>query len=299
MLTQWLQHLLLATGLQAPPEQPPPTPPLPPRTAYTPQNEAEALEVDPCTAPAGCTEVHRTFVDLSALGEPGGVWLHYDYDDLVRPLTYTEMQAESELSLAVRLIISEVGADRLMVNQFGLAEAIGILYTVDNRLDPLGYNPDNRGDAPTFPGCGPAGSFASCANAQQYLGMDTWRALDPQRNYAPELLEAAVALSVEAWYLQERRLVSDLTDGATSYVHRCGGAAYGRPTWRCDGHLGRPDRDIPGAEPHTGPILFKAPTRWLSRRGHYRYEAAGLIDYAPWPVLTADSAADTGAPDAG
>lgn len=289
MIMDWIAHIFpMVLNI------PPPTPPqavaavttvakAPVRAAYTPQNEAEWLEVDPCTTVTRCGDIHRAFVDLSALGEHGGVWLHYDFDELTRPLSYPDLAAESELSLAVRLIVSEVGADRLVVNQLGLQEAIGILYTVDNRLDPSIYNPDNRSDAPHFPGCGLDGSFASCANADQYLGMSTWRALDPLQHYSPSLIEAAVELAVRAWYLQERDLVPDLTYGATNYVHRCGGTAYGRPTWRCDAHLGRPQRDIPGAEPHTGPILFKGPTRWLPRRGHYRYEPIDRIDYAPWP----------------
>ena len=266
---------------------------------YAPQDAAEALEQDPCTSlSTDCADIRRFFVDLTPYGEPGGVWLHYDFHEVTRPLTAAQLEAESELSLAVRLLVSEIGADRMLVSQLALMEAIGILFTVDNRLDPVVYNPEGRPEAPDFPGCGPSGTFYSCANAQQYLGMATWRALDPHLHYAAPVLESAADLAVAAWYLQERGLVSDPTDGATSYVHRCGGAAYGWPTWACDAHLGRPRGDIRGAEPHTGPILVKAPTRWLSRRGHYSYEPARFVDYIPWPELMLDDATADAAEDA-
>ncbi|MEL6344391.1 MAG: hypothetical protein AAFV53_14835 [Myxococcota bacterium] len=264
-------------------------------SSYSPRDLAEILEIDPCDGFAhSCGDIRRVWLDLSDLGEPGGVWLHYDFDEVTRKLRRSEMKFESELSLAVRLIISEVGADRMVASQHSLMESIGILYTVDNRLDPAVYNPLGHPRAPIFPGCGQSGSFYSCANAQQYLGMATWRAYNPRRHYTDEMLSSATDLAVMAWYLQERRLIADPTGGSTSYVHRCGGAAYGRSTPHCDGHLGRPWGDIPGADPHTGPILFKAPTRWLRHRGHYRYEPTKFIDYEPWPspALTDDAADD-------
>lgn len=249
---------------------------------------ADRLLVDPCEpgpigAPAdpSCASKRHVFVDYSALGvdRPGGEWITYDFEEVTRPVLPHDLPRESELSLAVRLIISEVGADRLLANATGFDEAVGILYTVDNRLDPLVYNPENRPEAPVFPGCGPEGTWGTCANPEQYLGMATWRALDPSSRYPAELLAAAVDKAVVAWFLQDKRLVPDITGGATNYVHRCGGAAYGEPTWRCDGHLGRPDRDIPGGEPFTGPIVFKAPTTFLERFGFYGLYESMRLDY--------------------
>lgn len=282
MIVSLLQRMPLLGALFQPVELPAELPPPPPKPPYVPQDLAEALEVDPCPdLSTDCVDVRRVFVDLTPHGEPGGVWLHYDYHAVTRALTEEQLGGEDELSLAVRLLISEIGADRMLASEEAVTEAIGILYTVDNRLDPLVFNPEGRSDAPDFPGCGLSGSFYSCANAQQYLGMATWRALDPQLGYGHDMLGDAVDLTVVAWYLQERRLVDDPTEGATSYVHRCGGAAYAMPTWACDAHLGRPWSDVPGANPHTGPIMFKAPTRWLHRRGHYTYEPVRFVDYVP------------------
>ncbi len=249
----------------------------PPPRPFIHDDDAERLEDFGCAAGQDCRDF---FVDLAPLDRPDGVWLSYDYAEVTAPRTAAALAEESELSLAVRLIISEVGADRMLQSDLALMESIGILYTVDNRLDPVAYNPENRPDAPVFPGCGPDGSFYTCTNPQQYLGMATWRALDPAAHYSPEMLEDAVDLAVLAWYLQERGLVSDPTGQATNYVHRCGGDAYGLPTWRCDAHLGHPARDIPNANPHTGPIVFKAPARYLERRGYYVVEISRFIDYS-------------------
>lgn len=238
-----------------------------------------------CAALYPCPERRSVFVNTAALGlpgQPGGVWLSYDYDALTRPLSTEELAAEDELSLAVRLVISEVGADRLLYNRYGVLEAIGILFTVDNRLSGEVSNPLGMPTAPRFEGCGPDGTFASCANAGQYLGMATWRALSPRARYRPALLEAAVDRAVAAWWLQENGLVDDFTHGATNYVHRCGGAAYGMTTHHCDGHLGKPRRDVKGANPFTGPIVFRAPEAWLSRKGFYSLYESVHVDYAPW-----------------
>jgi hypothetical protein len=276
-----------------------PHPFVPPKRLFIPEDDAERLEDFTCSDDVGCDDVRDFFVDLSPLGRPDGVWLSYSYAEVTAPRTAEELAYESELSLAVRLIISEVGADRMLASDLALMESIGILYTVDNRLDPVIYNPENRSNAPIFPGCGPDGTFYTCSNAQQYLGMATWRALDPASSYDPELLEEAVDLAVLAWYLQERGLVADPTEQATNYVHRCGGAAYGEPTWRCDAHLGRPAQDIPGANPHTGPIVFKAPVRFLENRGHYIVDISRFIDYTTeirdeyFATFSADAASES------
>lgn len=271
------------------------------RVQLSAEDRADALSFGPCqddplsiaTRDPACANQRSIFVDFESLGidvRRGGDWISYDYGAVTRPLTEMELRDEDELSLAVRLVVSEVGADRLLQNQLSLAEAVGILYTVENRMTDSIQNPQNVGRAPDFPGCGPDGDFWACANAQQYLGMATWRALDPGSRYRPELLERAVDVAVLAWYLAERGLVSDITEGATNYVHRCGGAAYGEPTWRCDAHVGRPRwDDIRGANPHTGPIVFKAPTVFKDHQGFYGLRESMVVDYEPVPTAVADA----------
>lgn len=263
------------------------------------EDDAALLNEDGCIGDAPCPFAREVFVDYAAYGvssSVGGEWITYDFDAVTRPLTPAQLLEESELSLAVRLIVSEVGADRLLLNRNGVLEAIGILYTVDNRLDPLVYNVEDRPEAPVFPGCGPSGRFATCANAEQYLGMGTWRALNPASRYDEQVLEAAVDLAVIAWWLQERGDVDDFTRGATSYVHRCGAAGYGEPTTACDAHLGRPAGDVPGADPHTGPTVFKAPGAWVASRGVYALVESRQIEYDPWYAPDAgDALADAAA----
>jgi hypothetical protein len=249
------------------------------------EEDAALLNDDGCIGDAPCPFAREVFVDYAAYGVAAGVggeWITYDLDAVTRPVTPAQLRDEPELSLAVRLVLSEVGADRLLLNRNGVLEAIGILYTVDNRLDPLVYNVEDRPEAPVFPGCGEAGRFATCANPEQYLGMGTWRALNPASHYDEPLLEAAADLAVVAWWLQEHGYVDDFTRGATSYVHRCGAAGYGEPTTACDAHLGRPAGDVPGADPHTGPTVFKAPGAWVASRGVYALIESRQIEYDPW-----------------
>lgn len=264
--------------------------PAPERAAVGP---AEALEGDPCLEEGllgrfyeeRCARLRRVYVDFLELGileRPGGAVLRYDFDEVTRPLSLDELPTESELSVAVRLVISEVGADRMLASRFALMEAVGIIATVDHRLDPAYHDPEDRPESPDFPGCGPEGTFATCAEPSEYYGLLGWRGLDPGKGYPPQLLEEAVDQAVIAWYLWREELVEDPTDGAVSYVHRCGGAAYGEPTWRCDAHMGRPARDIPGANPHTGPIVFRAPTQWLDSRGWYALSTVAIVPYESW-----------------
>ncbi len=278
----WVTALAAAWLAQAPTSEPAASRPASAAGSYL---AAEGIPGDAlCLSDAGCPFARDVFVDFDAFGvegRVGGEWITYDYDEVTRPVTPTQLLEESELSLAVRLIVSEVGADRLLVNRNAMLEAIGILYTVDNRLDPVAYNPDNRSDAPLFPGCGSAGTFAGCANAQQYLGMGTWRALSPASRYDEAVLEAATDAAVTAWWLQGHGYVRDFTQGATSYVHRCGDAAYGKPTTACDAHLGRPEGDVKGGNPFTGPIVFKAPGPWTSH-GHYAMVDVRQVEYDPW-----------------
>ena len=268
--------LLLFAGLTSAPEPPvaevmEPVPAL--DVALTPEQF--------CDGDAECLRQRWLLVDLDSLGIAGLYghrWIGYDYEAVTRPVPYEEFEGESELSLAVRLLMSEVGADRMVMNTHSLYESIGILYTVDNRLDPVTANPAGFVGQRPFPGCGPGGGFATCANAKEYLGMRTWRAENPAARYRDALLEQAVDVAVVAWTLQQERLVPDFTYGATSYVHRCGGAAYGKATWYCDGTRKRGIRDYRGAEAHTGPILFRKPTP-IEGRHRYSFEPAVSIHY--------------------
>jgi hypothetical protein len=217
-------------------------------------------------------EVHHSGLDS---------WIGYDADEVSRPLPYSALRREREISLAVRLIVAEVGADRLLDNLNGVIEAIGILYTVDNRRVREIWNPLDARVRP-FDGCGEGATFASCANREQYNGMGTWRALAPRSGYDPTLLAQALDVAVMAWVLQETGTVEDFTQGATNYVHRCGGSAYGQSTYHCDGSRARGIVDMPGAKAHTGPTLFRAPHE-IAPAGYYRLHQVALIDYVRQP----------------
>ena len=263
----------------------PPTPEAEPLTPPMAALAGEDLLAQPCPTALACATARDVFVDYDALGvgeRPGGVWLTYNYDAVTRRIDTAEIEDEPELSLAVRLILSEVGADRLLANRYGLMEAVGILYTVDNRLNQEAYNPEGRARAPVFPGCGPDGDFARCTNAAQYLGMSSWRALDPGARYDGAMLEAATDVAVVAWWLQEHHVISDFTQGATNYTHRCGAAAYGMTTHHCDRHMGRPGGDVKGANPYTGPLVFRTPEVFHERKGFYSLYVSRWVDYDPW-----------------
>ncbi|MEZ4320377.1 MAG: hypothetical protein R3F61_23050 [Myxococcota bacterium] len=210
-------------------------------------------------------------VDLEPWGDRGAMGVFYSLDEVLRPIQKSELSDESEVSVAVRLVLSEVGPDRLVTNEYGLKEAVGILETVFNRLDPIETNPLGIDGAPEFPGCGPDGVFRTCADPDEYLGLKTWRAFEPDRIAPPEVVEAAADLAVTAWWLVEQGR-TNVSRGATSYVHRCGGSAYGEPTWRCS-------RAVPGASPHSGPVMFKSPGEFDRARGFYRLSSTRWIDY--------------------
>jgi hypothetical protein len=262
-----------------------------PISAHSLQTARPATPRRLCAGSAECLSLRWLEVDWAALGatDPGGDWIAYDYEDLTRPVSYADFEGERELSLAVRLILSEVGADRLVESRNGLLEAVAILYTVDNRLDPATANPQGVPGYYGFPGCGPGGDFASCANADEYLGMNTWRATRPASGYDAALLRAAMDVAVTAWVIQERGLIADFTGGATSYVHRCGGAAYGRPTPWCHDGLIDGVADVPGARPHAGPATFRAPTE-LDPRGYYRMQETIWVDYLPLSAADPEAA---------
>ncbi len=200
----------------------------------------------------------------------------YDYREVTRPITPAQLQKESDVSIAVRLLLGEVGPSRLVENEHGFDEALAILDSIANRRDPAAYNPDGRARFTGYPGCGPEGTFATCANPEQYLGLQGRRALAPTVHIRPELLEAAVDRAVLAYWLVETGAARGASKGATSFVHRCGGRAYGLSTDNCDG-VGD---DVAGAEPTKGPLVMRGPGKFLASLGHYTLVDRVSIDYA-------------------
>ncbi len=236
-----------------------------------------------CEGAGLCREPRRVIVPEVVVESHGyPKTLVYDYREVVEPLTIEDLGEIHDLSLSVRLILGEVGADRLLLNRYGPIEAMAILYSIDNRRDPSSYNPDQQPGAPLFPGCAPEMPRSRCADPKEYLGLTSRRALRPADVYAPSVLRAAADRAAMVWWLKERGWASDPTSGATSFVHRCGGEGYGETTKHCDGHVGDPDDDTPGAEPSTGPLVFKGPKRWDDERGVYRLGVTGWVDHDPW-----------------
>jgi len=207
--------------------------------------------------------------------------VHYDPEVALQPLRAYELTRQEDWLIAVRLLLSEMGIRRLANSKFGLLEAIGILETVSNRMDPDAWNPEGVARLKGWPGCtGPDARFATCANAEQYLGLDKPRSLRPPRIDHQEVrLMQALDVAVMAWWLHTTHLVEDLTLGATSYVHRCGATAYGMPTRYCDRQ--GPTPDVPGAKATTGPIAFKGPGSFLRQKGFYTLRIRRMIDYEP------------------
>jgi hypothetical protein len=200
----------------------------------------------------------------------------YDYGEVTRTIAPAELAKESDLSISVRLLLGEVGPSRLVESAGGLDEALAILDSIANRRDPAAYNPDGRARFKGYPGCGRDETFATCANPDQYLGLRAKRALAPTAHIDPDLLEAAVDRAVLAYWLIETGVARGAAKGATSFVHRCGGAAYGLSTDHCDG-VGD---DVPGAEPNKGPLVMRGPGRFLRHLGHYSLVDRSVIDYA-------------------
>lgn len=220
-----------------------------------------------------------------ALGVPehtGALALCYKLAHVVGASSREGLSQLPPSALAVRLVLSEVGPDRLTGSALGLREAVSVLQVVNNRLnhgvaDPLGI----QGYRP-YPGCGDDGDFNSCANPQQFLGLATRRAAAPQRhmNLSPQ----AVDLAMLAWTLVTTEQLPDITNGATQFTHRCGGSAYGARTSACD----EPGELVNGVQAHTGPMVLRAPAS-LHPRGHYRLRVSAQVDYRPTPYSPASS----------
>lgn len=212
--------------------------------------------------------LRSVFVDASAFtGRSDGEQVVYDLDAVLRPVSSSGMRALPDWAVAVRLVLSEAGADRVLMNHYGLIEAIGIIETVKNRLDPAQWNPEGKRGLTPWPGCGTGATFATCANPQQYYGMSRDRALRPTSAYSDrEMLLEAIDVAVSAWWLLDTNIVSDVTNGATSFAHWCGGASYGQPSSNCSSTI-------------TGPIVFQGPLAWSSSQGRYEMGVTQKIDY--------------------
>lgn len=244
---------LLACGDPDPVERPPPFP----------EPEPEPLR---CLGAPPCEVERRIAVDPDGPGGEPPVMVAYDHAEVTRRVRLAKMGQESDLSVAVRLLLGEVGPERLLINEHAREESLAVLSTVSNRLDPAAWNPEDKPARP-WPGCEQGASFAGCARPDQYLGLRAWRALHPAEHVPEDQLLPAVEASVRAWWLLATGAAEDPTGGATSFVHRCGGAAYGQPTTACDG-VG--DDDVEGAEPSTGPVVFRGPQAWDEDEGRYR-----------------------------
>ena len=254
-----LISLAFGCAVEAPPrERRPP----PPRAI-----EAEAASVA-CLGDPPCEEERVVVVE--------GTSVAYDHLEVTNRVRLAAMGEQSDVSVAVRLLLGEIGAERLLNNQHAQEEALAVLSTVHNRLDPAAWNPEGKPAQP-WPGCETGSTFARCADPEQYLGLRAWRALHPAENVPSEQLEPAVEAAVAAWWALQSGLAEDPTAGATSFVHRCGAPAYGQPTTACDG-LG--DDDVQGANPATGPVVFRGPKSWDPDQGRYEMWRRHQVEYA-------------------
>jgi hypothetical protein len=240
-------------------------------------------------------ETDLSYFGVEALS--GEMWVEYDYEEVTRSISEEELLNESEQSVAVRLIISEVGADRIVDNQNGLYEGVGICWTVENRLRPEIYDPERYGVAP-YGGGGEEGTFISVATSgRQYRGIKSSLGLSPYDYYlgspSEEKLPEAVDIAVVAYGIQSGNNtgsvnIEDITQGATEigaveYRHRCGPPghdAYGHYTTECD----EQSEILDGAHPHKGPLIFlaKNPKKFNIEEGYYWLMETGVvIDYVP------------------
>lgn len=212
----------------------------------------------------------------------------YDPEEVLAPVAVRDYARLPAWAVAARLLLAEVGVGRLTRSEHALAEAVGILETIRNRLEPAVWDAEGRGVRP-WPGCAvddPAadpvttGAWHRCATPSQYLGLRHTRALAPRRATRDDAaLAAAVDVAVAAWVLHTEDGVAGLTHGAVSFVHRCGGAAYGARTVFCDRRRSTPD--VRGAESTTGPIVFKGPGPFLRNAGRYELVETQVVDFVP------------------
>lgn len=225
-----------------------------------------------CQGDADCLARRWIEVDLAAFGGEGARWMSYSPEALLRPVRDLDKLDDEER--VVRLVLSEVGIDRLSATVGGPTEALGLVYAALNRLDEAVANPRHVQGYRPYPGCGDAGSLRRCLNPGQFLGMATPRALSPGRGARPARLAVALDIAVSAYRVAVEKLAPDPTFGATEWVHRCGGTAYGAKTTACDEASER----AAGASAHDGPLVFKAPHR-VGPNGAYTLRESVVVPY--------------------
>jgi hypothetical protein len=237
------------------------------------QGAPYALPIDE-TDPEGWATPREVFVDTSGFtGVPGGDTVVYDLDLIVSSIRLSQVDDLPPWAVAVRLLLAEVG-DRVVHSRYGLVEAVGVVQSIQNRLDRNAWNPDGVSGIRPWPGCG-GGDFHACVNDQQYQGLSMPHSLTPlngvrNRERLYELVDAAVS----AWWIAENGYVDDVTNGGTAFVHRCGGAAYGQARFNCDGR-----NDVSGAQANTGPIVFRGAGEYSRSLGRYELIVTRTIDF--------------------
>lgn len=268
--TRALGCLVVATtGLAEPAQAADSGAPVAPPTEDAPY----ALPVD-ATDPSGWAIPREVFVDTSGFtGVPGGDTVVYDLDLVLSAIRPHQVDDLPPWAGASRLLLAEVG-DRMLRSRYGMIEAVGVIQSIQNRLDRTAWNPEGVSGIRPWPGCGD-GDFHDCVNPEQYLGLAAPHALNPlngardrQRLY--ELIDAAVS----AWWIAENGYVDDVTNGGTAFMHRCGGSAYGKARSSCDGR-----DDAPGAQPTTGPIVFRGAGEYSRQLGRYELVVTRTIDF--------------------
>jgi hypothetical protein len=265
----------------ATPPAPSPGPPTfatqPPPPSATPGRwsvELDGVAATPADARRGVEVDLRPFNGRTATVE-----VIYDVEAVLAPTTLDVLRGRPDWVAGVRLLLGEVGAWRLRDSRWGLLEGVGILETVRNRFDPDLANPLRVPGFADWPGCGPGARFADCIDPAQYVGLATDRALRP-RTAVPDAQELLVAAdrAVAAWYVFEEALLGEVTAGATSFVHLCGGPlgpaspTYGRPLAGCS---------EAGGDPARGPAVFRGPSAWSAKQGRYTLETLATVDFEP------------------
>jgi hypothetical protein len=219
-------------------------------------------------------------VDLLPLtGRAATVEVTYDLEAVLAPTSLDALRRRPDWVVGVRLLLGEVGAWRLRDSRWALLEGVGILETVRNRFDPNLANPLRVPGVADWPGCGPGARFADCIDPAQYVGLTTDRALRPRVAVPdPEELTLAADRAVAAWYVFEEALLGEITAGATSFVHLCGGPdgpaspTYGAPLAGCS---------AAGGDPSRGPAVFRGPSTWSAKQGRYTLETLATVDFEP------------------
>jgi hypothetical protein len=199
----------------------------------------------------------------------------YPYEDYLESISETEWSTLSQDEVGFRLVLGEVRAERLLKNRYALAEGVGITYTVQNRLNPDVYDPEEKG-VQTYAGCGPEGDFASCATGQrqdgyyEYNVMGALPALNPRSvldpnsvvynpffsTYGEEKFAEAADVAYAAYYLAANQIVPDPTGSAIEYMH----------------------------ESSIGSAVFFAPGEFLSDLGVYFRDESKRISYTEMPI---------------